>query len=144
MKLYVILDRMSKIEYGITDKLWLARLFYIQRFETNNNLVLVHRKSKNTRMLLHTDRWIHYFSGFALLNHEIEYINLAILDAGIGYYRRKYKRKRQQQMLDDVEQSVIDRSIQDCIHRKSDVLDRLTAFHEWQYRIGGSCYDYSY
>ena len=45
MKLYVILDRSTKTEYGITDKLWLARLFYIQRYKYDNNLILIHRKS---------------------------------------------------------------------------------------------------
>lgn len=144
MKLYVILDRISKIEYGISDKLWLARLFYIQRYDTNHNLVLIHRKSKGARYLLtYKDRSIHYFSGHALLSYELEYINLVLLDTGIGYYRRKYKQRKVQRMLDQIEKSIIASSIADCIHRQSDVIDRLAAFAEWQYRVGGHS-DYCY
>ena len=139
MRLYIILDKISKLEYGITDKLWLARLFYIQRYDTNHNLVLIHRKSNRVdrKTLQYNDRSLCYFSGFALLNDEISYIEQMLFDAGIGYFRRKYRRKRYQAILDKVEQSIIDSSIQDCIYRRSDVIDRLSAISEWYYKVGG-------
>ena len=81
MRLYVVLDKTSKIEYGVTNKLWLARLFVIQRYDTNKNLTIDCRKSKKSKHdLIYHDLNLYYFSGFALLYEELQYIHSNIFD----------------------------------------------------------------
>lgn len=142
MRLYVILDKITNTEYGITNKLWLARLFYLQRHETNRNMIIICRKSKMRKGdLLYHDLNLYYFSGFALLDDEIQYVNYNILDAGIEYYKKKYKKKRFQHTIDHIEKAVINNSIMDCIYRKYVVLDRLYCLNAWQSKVGGN-HDY--
>ena len=76
LKFYIIQDKSFKKKYGITDKLWLAQLFIIQRHEYNNNLTLqTIRKDKDIKFSTKLDDdYIRYFSGFALTNGEINYI----------------------------------------------------------------------
>ena len=138
MKLYVILDRSTKTEYGITDKLWLARLFYIQRYKYDNNLILIHRKSNLAkRSLPYNDLYIRYFSGFALVEEEIKYIDYCMTDFGIDYLRRKYKKKRHMKVIDEMETDLIEQCISDCILRRKFVKDKIYQVEDWLNTLGG-------
>ena len=141
MRLYVVLDKTSKIEYGVTNKLWLARLFVIQRYDTNKNLTIDCRKSKKSKHdLIYHDLNLYYFSGFALLYEELQYIHSNIFDAGIQYYRKKYKQKSIQRKIDTIEKGIIRSSIHECIYHKCDVTEKLHSLHEWKRKVGS--YDY--
>ena len=138
MKLYVVLDRSTKTEYGITNKLWLARLYYLQRYRYNKNLLLTHRKSNLAKHDLHfNDHCIRYFSGFALVDEEIKYLNYCMTDRGVDYLRKRYKKKRFQKVIDELEKELIEQCISDCILRRSQVQDTIYMFEEWLYKIGG-------
>lgn len=132
MRLYVVLDRKSQYIYAISSKRWLARLFYIQRSKSFTNMTIVYRKSKiSHRDYQYHDRRIHYFCGFAMLDEELRYIDLNLMDAGIDYYRDKYKKRRHQKIIDGIEDDLIKESIDRCIYRKSEVLERLDLHTEW-------------
>ena len=144
MRLYVVLDKNSKIEYGVTNKIWLAKLFLIQRYDINNNLTIQCRKSKRDKHdLIYHDLNLYYFSGYALLNDEIQYINSNILDFGIDYYRKKYSKKMLKSKIDTMEKAIIASSIHDCIYRKCDVMEKLYSIKVWKDKVGGN-YDHSY
>ena len=136
MKLYIVLDKISKIKYGITNKIWLARLFIIQRTVINKNLIIECQKSKkNKHDLIYHDLNLYYFSGFALLYEELQYIRGNIFDAGIYYYRDKYKQKSIQKKIDTIEKDIIKTSINNCIYRKCDVLERINSINEWKRKV---------
>ena len=132
MRLYIVLDRKTQYMYAITSKRWLARLFYIQRHKMCSNMIIVYRKSMISRLdYQYHDRRIRYFCGFAMLDEELRYIDLNLMDAGINYYRKKYKKSRYQKVLDNVENDLIHECIDRCIYRKSEVIERLNLHSEW-------------
>ena len=81
------------------------------------------------------DRRIRYFCGFAMLDEELRYIDLNLMDAGINYYRKKYKKSRYQKVLDNVENDLIHQCIDRCIYRKSEVIERLNLHSEWVNKV---------
>ena len=91
LKYYIIQDESFKKKYGITDKLWLAQLFIIQRHEYNKNLTInTIRKDKDIKFTTKLDDdYIRYFSGFALTNREIQYIQYEMS----MYYTKKDLKK---------------------------------------------------
>ena len=80
MKKYIILDRYNFTQYGVTTKIWLARLFILQRREYNKNLIYNIQKDTedNKFKITLNDLNLQYLSGFALTNREIDYINYEI------------------------------------------------------------------
>jgi hypothetical protein len=66
-----------------------------------------------------------------MLDEELRYIDLNLMDAGIDYYRDKYKKRRHQKIIDGIEDDLIKESIDRCIYRKSEVLERLDLHTEW-------------
>ena len=136
MKLYIILNRRTKHEYAITNKLWLARLYYMQRYSVNRDMILIRRKSKQSKdLVMYNGNWLHYFSDFVMTNDELRYIESVVYDAEIGHLRQKYKKSKFQHILDVVERDLIDQSIQWCIHRHGEVMDRLNLLTEWEERM---------
>lgn len=91
LKYYIIQDKSFKKKYGITDKLWIAQLFMIQRHEYNSNLTIkTIRKDKDIKFTTKLDdNYIRYFSGFALTNREIQYIQYEMS----MYYNKKELKK---------------------------------------------------
>ena len=137
MRLYIVLDKKSNIKYAITSKRWLARLFYIQRYKINTNLIITHQKSKLSKSdLQYHDLALHYFSGFALLPDELDYIDTNLIDSGIAYYREKYHKKVHKRALEAMESIIINDSIKACIYRKSEVLDKIHCIKEWKRKVG--------
>ena len=135
MEYYVILDRISKREYGITNKLWLARLFCIQRYKVNRNIIYLSRKSKRSKSdMVYHEKWIRYFSGYALCNYELEYIDTVIEESGMHYFRRKYKKAKFQRHINSMEDMLVATSILNIIYRNSDVVDFLDNHRLWKER----------
>lgn len=136
MRLYVILNRRTKHEYAITNKLWLARLYYMQRFSVNGELIFISRKSKQSKStIIYSGNWLHYFSGYVMSNDELRYINSVLDDAGVGYLRQKYRKPKFKKIINDVEDDLIKRSIHKCIYQNSEVIDRLNLLTEWEERM---------
>lgn len=77
MKYYIILDKNTFTQSGMTHKLWLGRLFLLQRREFNKNLILTIQKSNELSNYdyINNRLRIHYFSGYALTSEELEYID---------------------------------------------------------------------
>ena len=136
MRLYVILDRRTKREYAITNKLWLARLYYMQRYNVTRGRILIRRKSKQDKsMLQYNSGWLHYFSGFVLSNDELTYINTVIDDADLYHMRKKYTKPKFQKMIDSIENDLITQSINTCIYRNREVIDQLSLLSEWEEKV---------
>lgn len=100
MKYYVILNKNTLTQYGITHKLWLGRLFILQRCEYDKNLILTVRKSNDLSKydLKLNPLYIHYFSGFALTTDELDYIDYEMSmypdNEFIQNLKRKYDAKK--------------------------------------------------
>ena len=94
MRVYVVLDLQTRNIYGITDELWLAKLFYVQRNRFLNNLFILRRKDKylTKRGLSNHDLKINYLSGYAVLNYELEFIESEMVLAGFTYFKYRYSK----------------------------------------------------
>lgn len=135
MKYYVILDRNTLTKYGITHKLWLGRLYLIQRREYNKNLILIVQKDNDLSKfdLKLNPLYIHYFSGFALSSNEIEFIDYEMSmcpsDSHIRALKRKYDAKKFQSFLHkykkELEVGYVGELIRRCISEPSIVSERL-------------------
>lgn len=103
LKFYIIQDKSFKKKYGMTDKLWLAQLFIIQRHEYNTNLTInTIRKDKDIKFSIKLDDdYIRYFSGFALTNKEIKYIKYELSMFYNKKDLKKLKKKYQVKSVND-------------------------------------------
>ncbi|MDY5646991.1 MAG: hypothetical protein SPF22_08315 [Candidatus Onthovivens sp.] len=118
MKKYIVLDRHNFTQYGVTTKLWLVRLFILQRREYNRNLIYKIQKDTedNKFNIKLNDLNLRYLSGFALTNREIDYINYEIdmisSKEKIEYFKNKYRGKSIQKFLKKYEEEAIPQLIE--------------------------------
>ena len=118
MKKYIILDRYNFTQYGVTTKIWLARLFILQRREYNKNLIYNIQKDTedNKFKITLNDLNLQYLSGFALTNREINYINYEIdmisSQEKLEYFKNKYSKKSIQKFLKRYEKDIIPQLIE--------------------------------
>ena len=139
MKLYVISDSISHSVRGLTSKEWIATLFLLQRRELNNNLKITIQKSDDSLRFSYkmNDLYINYFSGFALTNLEIEYVNYQLSmypdkqsviefeneynnSETIRKFLKKYKKKGLSSYLDEFARRAIlnPSEVQDLVYQK--------------------------
>jgi len=138
MKYYMVMDKSGRIIYGVSDKEWLARLFYVQRNEYESDMIILRRK--HPYLTKHNDcdygYKIRYVSGYALLNYEVQYIEHNLLSSGYDYYERKYKRcKRVRKFLKRKKREYLDLLVRDCIEMPKMVFSYLDAITEFEYKM---------
>ncbi len=138
MRVYVVLDLQTRNIYGITEELWLAKLFYVQRNRILNNLFILRRKDRYLTKygLLSHDLKINYLSGYAILNYELEFIESEMELAGFNYFSRRYseveklcksvkrKKKEYRNLL-----------VRKCIETPKLVLDYINNKREYDFKI---------
>lgn len=128
MKYYVVLNRDTLTQYGVTNKLWLVRLFIIQRREYNRNLILREKKGNDItkEMLMQDPTYIHYFSSCAsaLTNAELELLDYILLTHGhahedeLSFYHKKFRdSKKKLKKLQIYEKVVIPQMIEDLVEK---------------------------
>ena len=135
LKYYIIRDKMFKNKYGITDKLWVAELFMIQRHEYTKNLTIDTQKDKkyDKYSISMEENYIRYLSGFALTNKEINFINyeMSMCHDFNKQLRKKYDSKKISQFIDFIEKEYKVDLIEQCFKNSNEVLtnyDRLSFF----------------
>lgn len=135
LKYYIIRDKMFKNKYGITDKLWVAELFMIQRHEYTKNLTIDTQKDKkyDKYSISMEENYIRYLSGFALTNKEINFINyeMSMCHDSNKQLRKKYDSKKISQFIDFIEKEYKVDLIEQCFKNSNEVLtnyDRLSFF----------------
>lgn len=126
---------MFKNKYGITDKLWVAELFMIQRHEYTKNLTIDTQKDKkyDKYSITMEENYIRYLSGFALTNKEINFINyeMSMCHDFNKRLRKKYDSKKISQFIDFIEKEYKVDLIEQCFKNSNEVLtnyDRLSFF----------------
>lgn len=85
MNTYIIIDSQTLKVYGLSNKRWLSRLFYIQRREYNDNLIIRKNKEPDKFSTRLNDLYLHYFSGFAVTNKELEYMDYQLEISKFGH-----------------------------------------------------------
>lgn len=138
MKYYMVLDRSGRNIYGVSDKEWLARLFYVQRKPYESDMIILRRK--HPYLTKHNDcdydYKIRYVSGYALLNYEVQYIEHNFISSGFDYFERKYRRsKRARKFLKRKKEEYLRLLVRDCYEMPKMVLSYLDAITEFEYQM---------
>ena len=138
MRVYVVLDLQTRNIYGITDELWLAKLFYVQRNRFLNNLFILRRKDKylTKRGLSNHDLKINYLSGYAVLNYELEFIESEMLLAGFTYFKyRDSKVEKLGKSLKRKKKEYRALLVRQCIENPKTVFDYVILKREYDYKL---------
>ncbi len=128
MKYYIILNKETLTQYGVTYKLWLARLFILQRRMYDKNLIIKEEKSnKMSKELLKEDsNYIRYFSDFsvALTEDELDLLDFIQLSYThthkdeIKFYKKKFKKSlKKLKKLEEYEEVVVPMVTRDLINQ---------------------------
>lgn len=128
---YIIMDGLTLKIYGIAHKRWLMRLFVVQRHDVLNKNLIIQKSNEIGLDAQANDNFLHYFSGFALTNREIEFISYQLTVNKFGHSdNEKIASKKINRILrlynDKVLPEYVLSLIQTCIHCPAAVDESLS------------------